>query len=485
MTRPKLITYGYKKWWWLLLVLMSCKAAREVAMPDKEKPAPMYTRSSGVDSTATLADTPWQQFFTDSFLVKLIDTMLTANPDLKIAMQRIEMAQAQAVMARKALLPSVSGMAAAGVDRFAFYTMNGIGNYDLNKSNNITPDMRVPNPVTDIFVGVRSQWEVDLWGKLKSQKQAAQARYFATVEGRNLVTTMLVAEVAFLYYELQALYYELEVIKKNIDLQQDELEVVKAQKEAGRATQLAVQQFEAQLLNTQGLNYLMRKEIVLIENQLNYLLGRHPQPINLGINLMTQQLPAQVKYGVPANLLSRRPDMRMAEYSLQAARADVKAARAMFYPALTITPYIGFQAFTPAQMFDIASLTAGAIGGLTAPIFQQGRIKGQYKMANAANVEALLQYQKTLLQSVNEVVAEIKGMEYLNEAYKLKERELQELTAAVSTSRDLYIAGYANYLEIITAQRGVLDAELQLVNRKKELFQSTIRLYRALGGGWR
>jgi NodT family efflux transporter outer membrane factor (OMF) lipoprotein len=345
--------------------------------------------------------------------------------------------------------------------------------------------MRVPNPVTDVFVGVRSQWEVDLWGRLKSQRQAAQARFLATTEGRNLITTMLVAEVANLYYELQALYYELDVIKKNIELQTNELEVVKAQKEAGRATQLAVQQFQAQLLNTQGLNFLMRQGIVLVENQLNLLLGRHPQPINLGINLMTQQLPGQLKYGVPANLLSRRPDMRIAEYNLQAAQADVKAARALFYPSLTITPYVGFQAFTPAQMFDITSMAAGALAGLTAPIFQQGRVKGQYKMANAANMEALLQYQKTLLQGVNEVVAEIKGLEFLSEAYKLKEKELQELTEAVSTSRDLYVAGYANYLEIITAQRGVLDAELQLVTRKKELFQAGIRLYRALGGGWR
>jgi outer membrane protein TolC len=184
---------------------------------------------------------------------------------------------------------------------------------------------------------------------------------------------------------------------------------------------------------------------------LNLLLGRHPQPINLGINLMTQQLPGQLKYGVPANLLSRRPDMRIAEYHLQAAQADVKAAGALFYPSLTITPYVGFQAFTPAQMFDISAMAAGALAGLMAPIFQQDRVKGQYKIATAANMEALLQYQKTLLQGVNEVVAEIKGLEFLSEAYKLKEQELKELTAAVSTSRDLYSAGYANYLEIITA----------------------------------
>ena len=483
--KPRMMIKGHWKWWLLLMVLMGCKAAREVAMPERARPAEVYTRSSGTDSSATLADMPWQQFFTDTFLVRLIDTALAANPDLKIATQRIEMAQAQAAMARKALLPSVGGVVSAGVDRYAFYTMNGVGNYDLNKSSNITEDMRVPNPVTDVFVGVRSQWEVDLWGRLKSQRQAAQARFLATTEGRSLITTMLVAEVANLYYELQALYYELDVIKKNIELQTNELEVVKAQKEAGRATQLAVQQFQAQLLNTQGLNYLMRQQIVLIENQLNLLLGRHPRPINLGINLMTQQLPSQLKYGVPANLLSRRPDMRIAEYNLQAAQADVKVARALFYPSLTITPYVGFQAFTPAQMFDITSVAAGALAGLTAPIFQQGRVKGQYKMATAANMEALLQYQKTLLQGVNEVVAEIKGLEFLSEAYKLKEQELQELTAAVSTSRDLYVAGYANYLEIITAQRGVLDAELQLVTRKKELFQAGIRLYRALGGGWR
>jgi outer membrane protein TolC len=229
----------------------------------------------------------------------------------------------------------------------------------------------------------------------------------------------------------------------------------------------------------------MRQQIVIAENQLNFLLARHPQPLNLGVNLMSVPLPANLAFGVPANLLSRRPDMRMAEYNLQAAEADVQAARAMFYPSLTITPYVAFNAFTPAKMLDLQSAAAGMVAGLTAPLFQQGRIKGQYSIANAANREALLQFQKTLLQAVNEVVAEIKGIEYLSEAYRLKDLELKELQSAVSTSRDLYVAGYANYLEIITAQRSVLDAELQLVNRRKETFQATVRLYRALGGGWR
>jgi NodT family efflux transporter outer membrane factor (OMF) lipoprotein len=342
----------------------------------------------------------------------------------------------------------------------------------------------VPNPVTDVFVGFRSQWEIDLWGKLKSQRTAATARFLASVEGQHLTKTLLVAEVATLYYGLQALYYELDVIKRNIELQTSELKLAETQKEAGRVTELAVQQFRAQLLNTRALDYKLRREIVINENELNFLLARHPQPIIQNLELMNQQPWSKLKYGVPANLLSRRPDMRMAELNLQAAQADVKAARAMFYPSLTITPYIAFNAFSPAQLANWQSGAAGMIAALTAPVFQQGRIRGQYSIANAANLEALLQYQKTLLRGVNEVVAEIKGIEFLTEAFKLKEQELAELNRAVSTSRDLYLAGYASYLEIITAQRSVLDAELQLVERKKELFQATIRLYRALGGGW-
>lgn len=477
----------FKDWAWftlLMAALLGCKAAREVAMPDKAKPFYTYTRSSGSDSSNTLADMPWRDFFSDTLLIKLIDTALLQNPDLKMAMQRIEISQAQAMMARKALLPSVNGVVSGGFDKYGFYTMNGVGNYDLNKSPNITPDMRVPNPVTDIFIGFRSQWEIDLWGKLKSQRAAATARYLASVEGQHLTKTALIAHVANLYYELQALYYELDVIKRNIELQTNELQLVEAQKQAGRATELAVQQFRAQLLNTRALDYKLRQEIVITENELNFLLARHPQPVNQNLDLMKQQPAAKFQFGVPANLLSRRPDMRMAELNLQAAQADVKAARAMFYPSLTITPYLAFNAFSPAQLANWQSGAAGIMAGLTAPLFQQGRIRAQYKIANAANMEALLQYQKTLLLGVNEVVAEIKGIEFLTEAYKLKEQELAELNRAVSTSRDLYVAGYASYLEIITAQRSVLDAELQLVARKKELFQATIRLYRALGGGW-
>ncbi|HMP92603.1 MAG TPA: TolC family protein [Phnomibacter sp.] len=454
-------------------------------LPPKATPYYTYTRSSGTDSSQTLADIPFQQFYSDTLLLKLIDTAIRVNPDLHIIEQRIEAARINTSMAYKNLLPSVNGVVSAGLDRYGFYTMNGVGNYDLNKSNNITPDMKVPNPVPDLFVGFRAQWEIDAWGKLRLMRKSAQQRYLASLEGRNLLITQLVAEIANLYYELQALYYELEVIKKNIELQSNELTIVVAQKEAGRATQMAVHQFEAQIFNTKALEFLLRQHIVLVENQLNFLLGRHPQPINLGINLMSQSLPSQLKFGVPANLLSRRPDMRMAEFMLQAAMADVEAARKMFYPSITLNPYVGFNAFTPAQLLNVTSLAAGALGAATAPVFQQGRIKGQYQIANTAQIEALYQYQKTLLQCVNEVVAEIKGIEFLQEAFALKEKELQQLRRALATSRDLYVAGYANYLEIITAQRGVLDAELSLVTLKKDLFQAHIRLYKSLGGGWR
>jgi NodT family efflux transporter outer membrane factor (OMF) lipoprotein len=361
--------------------------------------------------------------------------------------------------------------------------MNGVGNFDTNLSPNIDKDQRIPvSPTTDVFVGLRSNWELDIWGKLKNLKQAALAEMLATRETRQFVATNLIAFITENYYRLLALDAEIEIVRKNIGLQYDGLEIVKAQKEGGRATELAVQQFAAQVLNTQAIEYNLLQERAAIENQLNAVAGRYPTQVFRDTALPDIAGTVRMTIGAPSSLLSRRPDIRQQEWLLQAAKENVAAARKAFLPSLVISPYIGLNAFTPGLLFKSGSGVYGLLGGLTAPVFQRRNLKAQYAFSNAENKEMVLRYQQKLLDAYMEVLTNMQAVGNRRKEYALKKKEVSQLGEAVITARELYLAGYANYLEVITAQKNVLEAELELISSRLEITTAIVRLYRSLGG---
>ncbi len=464
-----------------IIVSSGCKVSAPVQMPVvKTMPDTFTVRKD----SASMAAVPWREFFTDAHLKTLIDTAIRNNPDLLIAIQRIEVARAQVALSRGAMLPSLDGIASAGFDKYGKYTMNGVGNDDTNLSPNITKEQHIPSPTPDYFLGLRSSWEIDVWGKLRERNKAAIARLLASEKGRQYVVTELVAEVASMYYSLLALDNELVIIKRNIELQEKAVEIVQAQKAGGRATELAVQQFAAQLLNTRAIEFRTRQYLTATENQLNAIVGRYPQKIERDSSIMKQGLPGNLQVGLPSDLLLNRPDIQEAEFTLRAAEADVKAARAAFLPSLTLSPYVGFNSFNASMFFNPASIAFGLIGGLTAPIFNNNQIKAGYAIANANNKEAVYQYQKVILNGFSETMTNLSNIYNNEQSFSLKEKEVNELSKAVSTANELYLTGYASYLEVITAQKGVLEAELQLTSQKKDIFQAMISLYRTLGGGW-
>ncbi|MBL7852247.1 MAG: efflux transporter outer membrane subunit [Cyclobacteriaceae bacterium] len=465
------------------VLLVQCKVAPPVQTPEAAS-LPSSFPSPG-DSTQNSAQVPWREFFDDPFLVKHIEMGIANNLDLKMAVQRIEMAQASVRVAKGAFFPTLSATAAVGQRKFGEYTMDGIGNFDTNFSTNLPPEKRVPEHLPDYWLGVQSVWEIDLWGKLRNQKKSAVARFLATEKARHLVVTSLVAEIARSYYELLALDNELVFIQENIQLQQTAVELINAQKAAGRATELAVKQVTAQLLNTQSRESLAKQMIVYHENQINLLLGRFPQPVERGRPILDQPLPREIHAGIPAQMLTRRPDIAMAELRLEAARFDVKATRAAFFPSLAITSSLGLQSFRPEKFFNTpGSMAYSVFGGLTAPVFQRNMLKADYQRASAAQMELFYEYQKLVINGFQETVTGLKRIENFQTASTLKAQEVTTLQEAVSTANDLYIAGLASYLEVILAQKNVLEAELQLAETRKEQFFSVIDLYRALGGGW-
>lgn len=452
--------------------LGACSLPKQAMLP-AARPLP----AEGKD---TLTLRGFNQVFDDPQLRALIDTAFQRNNDLLAAAQKIRAAEASLLIAKNAALPSLDVSASAGVEKYGDYTMNGVGNYDTNLSPNISKDQRIPRNVPDYFIGLRSSWEIDLWGKLKSRKKAAYSRFLASREGQRLLRTQVVAGIAGIYYELAALDQELKIIERNIVLQESAVATVNVQKAAGRATELAVQQFTAQLLSTQGLEYNIRQQISMLENRLNALLGRFPAPI---ARTADTSLPHTVKGGIPAYLLLQRPDVRQAELELAAGRADVEAARAAFLPSLTLTPYAGFNAFKANLLFQTpASLAWGVAGGITAPIFNKRQLRSQFNISTASAMTAFYHWQQTVVNGYEEIATALNKVENQERVYELKNKEVAVLKAAVETASTLYSTGYASYLEVITAQKNVLEADLALVTTRREVYQGLVQLYRALGG---
>ena len=463
-----------------LQILSGCKTLNtNLTIPEKKIPASFTFAPT---DTTNIAEINWRNYFADTLLVKLIDTALTGNFDLQMALQRIEVARAGVKSANGALLPQVGLSIGGGVRKFGLYTMDGAGNI----TTEITPGQLVPINLPDMYVGLNASWEIDIWGKLRNQRKSAFANYLSSIEGTNFVISNLVADVGIAYYELIALDNELEIITQTIRQQQEALEVVKLQKDAGRANELAVQQFQAQLLNSQTLEFETKQQILEQENLINFLLGRYPQSIQRSKEILFAEMPQQFSSGIPSQLLSNRPDIREAEFQVQATKFDLKSAKAAFFPNLNITAGLGFQAFNPEFLFTSpASLAYSVLGGLVAPLINMNALKAQFNTAKASQLTAMYNYQKTILNGYVEVANELSNLNNLQQIISLKKQQSAVLTQSVETSNELYKSGRATYLEVLLAQQNSLQTQLELISVNKRQRIATVNIYKALGGGWR
>ncbi|PZP44862.1 MAG: hypothetical protein DI598_13985, partial [Pseudopedobacter saltans] len=351
-----------------------CNVPKQVQDPNmKPLPDSFATNIAKRDTGRTLAQIPWKQFFPEEELRQLIDTAIANNPDLQMAMQRIKVSSAYLQTAKGALLPRVSADATASGTRYGKYTQEGVGNYDTNLSNNIDDDQRVNESFTPNFwLGFNTSWEMDVWGKLNSRKKEAYAKYLASNEGQKAVQTALVSQVATLFYTIKGLDQEYKSLRENIAIQDTALEKVKALMDGGRATQLAVQQFQAQLLNTQTSTAEVVRRRNETENQINALVGRFGGSVHkdtLSETSLSISSLDSFKLGFPVEILENRPDIKEAGFQLAASKANVDAARKAFLPSFTISGYAAFNAFKSGLLFNGSSLAYSVLGGISAPIF--------------------------------------------------------------------------------------------------------------------
>jgi NodT family efflux transporter outer membrane factor (OMF) lipoprotein len=462
---------------------VSCKPIQEAG--NTKPPLSMPESFSEKNDSANLAEVKWQTFFEDGNLKALIETGLKNNLDLLKLSQKMEAANANFKFNKNMLLPTADAFVNAGQTKFGKYTMDGVGNFDTNFSPNIEENQKMKVHLPNFHVGLQTSWEIDIWGKLSNKKRSAYAKFLASKEGKNLLLTNLIAEIAITYYELLALDNELNIIQETNVLLQNALDLITLQKQAGEANALAVEQFEAQLLNSKTLETEIKQLLTECENKLNFLMGRFPQPIQRDRNALVKPGSWKKNTGIPSQLLKNRPDIRNAEFELIASKANVKAAKAAFYPSLTLNGHIGFQSFNAALwILYPQSLAYNILGGLAAPLLNRNQIKAAYKISKTEQAEAIFQYQQAIINGFVEVNNQLAAINNMDKALEYKSKEAEILTRSIETSTSLFRSGRANYLEVLMAQKNALNAKLELVNVKQKQLNAFVNMYKALGGGW-
>lgn len=438
-------------------------------------------RYNSVMDTTNTAQVQWKDYFTDPYLNALIDTALSNNQELNIMLQEMQIARNEVRAKKGEYLPSVGIGASAGVDKVGRYTRNGAVESNLE----IDEGKEFPEPLSDLMVGAYANWEVDIWKKLRNAKKSAMMRYLSSVEGKNFMVTNLIAEIANSYYELLALDNELDNVQKNIQILNDALKIVKLQKDAARITELAVKRFEAEVLKNKSRQYYIKQEIIEIENEINFLVGRYPQPVERDSDNFIDLVPQSIQAGVPAQLLENRPDIRQAEMELAAAKLDVKVAKARFYPSLGISAGVGFQAFSPSYFAKTPeSLLYSLAGDVMAPLINRNAIKADYMSANAAQIQAVYEYEQALLNAYIEVMNQLSMISNLNSSYNLKAQQVEALNQSITISTTLFRSARADYMEVLLTQREALEAKFELIETKMQQMHAFVNMYQALGGGW-
>lgn len=412
--------------------------------------------------TTTIASIPWRDFFRDTRLQELIDTGLANNSDLKIASLRVTQAEATLSAARLAYLPGVS----------------------LNPQGNIS-SYNGEKAVKTYSLGLSADWEIDIAGKITNEKRGAFASLQQQKNYRQAVSTQLVATIANSYFNLLTLDEQLSISKRSLEAWDEIIRTLKARKKVGEANEAAVAQAEASRHEVEISILSLSQQLKTMENSLCTLLGRTPQTINRG-DLKSQVFPDTLALGIPLQLLENRPDIRQAEYALQAAFHSTNAARAAFYPSLTLSGTIGWTNNSGAAIVNPGNWLLNALGALTQPLFNRGRNVANLKIAKAQQEEALVTFRQKLLDAGAEVNDALSQWQNAQQRLDVSNQQIEALENAVKSTRLLMThSDNSSYIEVLTAQQSLLSAQLTETQETFDKIQGIIKLYHALGGGIR
>jgi NodT family efflux transporter outer membrane factor (OMF) lipoprotein len=452
-----------------VLLLPGCLATKPYEPPEPETDRLYGPEPVELDS-ATLADVPWQDVFDDPTLRTLIGEALRNNLDLRDAVQQVRIAEANLREATGALFP----------DLF----VGGTASYNEPSDNGPSGAGRGAVPATDQYsVSASSAWELDVWGRLTSARKAQRAALLQTEATRRAVQTAIIANVARGYYQLLALDRQLAITKETVKNRRADLQTVRSLKEGGVVTNVSVERSRAALAAARASVPALEQAITEQEHAISLLLGRPPGPVDR-TTLDAQSPLDSLATGVPAQLLRNRPDVIAAEYQYRSAFERTNSARAAFYPSLTLTAEGGVESLTAGDLLLPGSLFYNLIGGLTQPLFANGRNQARLERGKARQQQARIDLRRTLFTAGSEVMNALGRYQNTTRRLEARRRQLDALDSAVTESRELLRYGEETYLQVLTAQQEYLAAQLDNVNDRLDRLQAGVALYRALGGGW-
>jgi multidrug efflux system outer membrane protein len=451
----------------LALLLGGCVSPRylrpEIAAPPSyrgDAVAPAIPAAANTGEPGSLGELRWRDLIQDEELSKLTEEALAHNFDVQIAAARVLEARAQLTVSRSPRLPSVD--APAGYSNLRYES------FDSSFTN----------------LSVSLGWELDLWGRIRNTSAAARSALLASEQARRLVLETLVSDVACAYFLLSDLDLEVEITRRALVLRQDSLDLVQLRVDNGYSSEIDLRQAEVLVKTARTALTGLELQSEQTENQIAVLLGRNPGPIARGRSPITTGLPPRLPPGLPSALLDRRPDIRQAEQQLIGDHALVAVARAAFFPTISLTGSAGFasSAFLSLLQAHSGVWSFGPAGSL--PIFHAGAIRAGVRSAEARRQQSLLAYQKTVQQAFHEVADSLAGCRKLAELRTQQQGLVESLRQAVELADLAYKGGVASYLEYLDSERQLLDAQLLLVQIRRQELTSVVTLYRALGGGW-
>lgn len=462
------------------LILGGCKAP---SITQSEKIQLPETFANQTSDTATAAALSWKEFFPDPYLITYIDSALANNHSFLQTLEHVSIAREQLRIGKGSLLPEISLNLGTEIQRFGQYTMDGVGNFTTN-----TPDLEqekhIPDPYKQFNLGLNFQWEANIWGKLNDKKRAAALRWMQSVEAKQLAQTILISEVAIQYYNLIGLDHKCVILKEEIEKTRESYKLTNELMKEGEVSRLSVDQFLSRGMNLKEKLLETEQAVRETEHALALLLGKLPFNIKRSTFDELSQYCFPTAFGIPAQLIQNRPDIKSAELALLASKADLSAARKTFFPSLILGGSGGFNAFNLSKWFvSPASLVYDLAAGISAPIFKRHEIQALWNESKARQRISLLNYHYTVLKSYQEVSDLIDASEQMKKRKTLKAEESKVHHRSIEHAKELFHTGFVGYLDVLSAAERYLDCELERINLNVSYCQVHTLLYRSIGGG--
>jgi multidrug efflux system outer membrane protein len=441
----------------LTILPVGCLVGPKYQKPEEQNAASFQNGPASADTLASVVNVKWFDLFNDEVLKRLIYKGLENNYDMKIAMARIERSRAELGYSKADLLPAIGYSGTVNSNKKVFPSSN---------------------------VGATLSWELDFWGKVRHENRAVQDELLASEEGRKVILSNLVSDIAVAYFELRDFDNQLLITQQTLETRQKAFEIINQRFLAGYVSEVDKVQIEQQVAIAEAAIPSIQRQITNQENTISILLGQAPGPIERGKTNTELQVANNIPVSIPSILLKNRPDVKQAEMSYMAANERIGVAQAMRFPSFNIAALAGFASNDVSDLFKGSSYIQNASAAVAGPLFNFGKNKRRVDIYRQIAEESRLSYQKTCIIAVAEVEQALQNVRTYKEEWAARNKQVIAAKKNLELSDARYYNGYVSYLEVLEVQRSLFDAELSLSQLTQNQLSSMIQLYRALGGGW-